>query len=227
MENSKRLPFGCQHSGDEEHLNKTMKRKTKTIIKEQPFWSIIAEEWSQAKKRRPSLTMRQKPIFYWHRKMNGHVHGWCACGGLFISISDRYLKHNITGQDFRNIIRHELAHVGTGNGHGEAFKNVLAQLGGTRYATAIFPKKTLSPEVMERKRLQEERLKKQKSICHSCKELIGNSAHWNWKCGKTWVHHSECMPCKNPVALCDIRLSKEENLEIYNRINKIAKVEVN
>jgi hypothetical protein len=113
-----------------------MNKATLKRITEEPFISILKEEWKRAKKLRP-LMSRKQPNYFW-KKMNGNVAAWCFKRFSFrdlrptLIFTDRYLNLKIDRDIFRRTVRHEIAHIGTIH-HGEAFKRALKILDGCKH----------------------------------------------------------------------------------------------
>ena len=116
-------------------------RQVKAIT-EEPWKTIISEEWKRAKSLIGQFHAHKKPTFYWDTFRNqGNKHGYCNYRTGEIHIRMTYLRKNIHGQDFLNILRHEIVHILVHN-HGNDFTSIVEKLGGTRYATyKLTPKK--------------------------------------------------------------------------------------
>jgi len=120
--------------------------KTYQKIRENPWKQIISEEWKRAKGI-INFTCKH-PQFYW-AKLHGRTHGWCSSTGQEISFRSTIKDLDITKPEveksFREILRHELAHIHT-KGHGNDFMINLERLGGTRYSSVPLPIRKRKPK---------------------------------------------------------------------------------
>lgn len=107
------------------------------LIIEEPFKSIIDDEWNRAKKLLPVL--RRKPDFYWDNSngLKGY-YGMCNRKKNRIRVH-RGFKDLIDTKEFVLLIRHEIAHLpkpsyGQGS-HGPDFIWWMERLEGSRYVS--------------------------------------------------------------------------------------------
>ena len=104
-------------------------------IVEQPFRSIVNEEWKRSKKLLPNR-LKKKPTFRWMtiKKLKGSFgRCWTYWGKSLIGLREGYMKLE-DHTEFRHTIRHEIAHVADPKaGHGPDFMFFLERLEGTRY----------------------------------------------------------------------------------------------
>lgn len=114
------------------------------LISQEPFASIVSEEWQRAKEILPwHLAGHKKVKFVWGSDYTmGNAYGRCFRIARKIFIHNRYkeLQDESWLKEFRDTVRHEVAHLRT-TGHGQDFMEVLAKLGGSRYVSATFPKR--------------------------------------------------------------------------------------
>lgn len=123
--------------------------KTYQKIRENPWKRICSEEWKRAKG--IINYNRPRPRFYWSKAISGRTHAHCSSTGqeisLRASIRDLDPTKPEVEKSVRELIRHEIAHIGTTH-HGSDFMVNLERLSGSRYSSIPLP---------ARKRAQKER----------------------------------------------------------------------
>lgn len=115
-------------------------------VRENPWKKICQEEWKRAKG-----IIRfdcRRPIFLW-KKMKGHRHAEYSRSGHSIhfrsSIKDLDISNQEVQNEFRRMIRHEIAHIKT-RGHGNDFMVNLERLAGSRYSGFKLPTRKRKPK---------------------------------------------------------------------------------
>jgi len=105
-------------------------------IKEEPFKSIIEEEWKRSKEIFPLLSVNYKPRFKWSNfKGNRDACCWKRGNRDFqIEFTIKYLKNlgKYSIEIFRKTLRHEIAHILQQN-HSKQFKKIVDKLEGCQY----------------------------------------------------------------------------------------------